>query len=97
MKSFKPILNSCFGFLYLCILGGCSNSTVKIPADNFTTTPVKKWTCIGPFQFDTIVQEPIKTFYNKDLEKYGIDEAIFEKSDFKKIPQTVITFEIQNS
>jgi predicted esterase len=96
MKSTKPVLSICFGFLCLCILGGCNNSKVRIPEKNFTTTPVKKWICLGPFRFDTISQDPTKTFYTKDLEKFGIDEALFEKSDFKKVPKTINTFEIED-
>ena len=81
MKSIKPILSICFGFLCLCILDGCNNSKVTIPEKNFTTTPVKKWTCIGPFRFDTITFNPTKTYYTKDLEIPLTTEGLTAKSE----------------
>jgi len=97
MKSTKQILSISFVFLCLFIIEGCNiGSKVKIPEHDFTTTPVKKWICIGPFKFDTISQDPTKTFYTKDLEQFGIDEAAFVKSDFKKTPKTINIFEIED-
>lgn len=97
MKPTKQILSICFGFLCLIIMEGCNiSSNVKIPEHNFTTTPVNKWICIGPFRFDTISQYPTKTFYTKDLEQFAIDEAVFVKLDLKKLPKTINIFEVED-
>ena len=91
-------------FFYIFYLGSClylfegceMNSKIIIPENNFTTTPVKKWICIGPFHFDTIVQDPTKTFYNMDIAEFGIDESSFSKSDFNKLPESINQFEIED-
>lgn len=97
MRSVKSISKVFYWMIGICLIGSCSDtSTVKIPANDFSTTPVKKWICIGPFEFDTIAQDPVRTFYNKDLKAFGIEEDKFIKIDFNLIPASVKTFEIED-
>ncbi len=49
---------------------------------------ISNWQLIGPFDYDTLKQLPDETFFNKDLDKFGIDEEHFEKSDIKVINQS---------
>lgn len=97
MKSINQIFNTSLLFLCICLLTRCDfDSTARIPENNFTTTPVKKWICIGPFHFDTISQDPSKTFYNMDLAEFGVDETFFSKSDLNKFPESINRFEFED-
>ncbi len=97
MNSFKPKLIIIGGFFSLLFLISCNDkSRTKIPEHDFLSTPLKKWICIGPFQFDTISQDPSQTFYNDDLAEFGISESVFTKSDLKKIPETINKFEVED-
>lgn len=97
MRSGTSIINLFFLIVGICLIGACTDhATVKIPANGFSTTPVNKWICIGPFKFDTISQDPSSTFYNKDLKEFGIDEENFKKADIELIPESVKIFEIED-
>ena len=97
MKSGKTILKLFYWIIGICLIGACSEpSTVKIPANGFSTTPVNKWICIGPIKFDTILQDPVRTFYNNDLKEFGIDEENFKKADIELLPESVKIFEIED-
>lgn len=46
---------------------------------------ITNWLLIGPFDFDTTIQVPYETFFNKDLEKYGVNESQFKNDDFTRL------------
>ena len=67
-----------------------------IPNDFQGILSVKEWKVTGPFEFDTLTQNPLNTYYNKDLEKYGVDEELFSESDFETLKDCKIkSFSIQ--
>lgn len=97
MRSDNSIIHLLYWMIGICLLGSCNDtSIVKIPTNGFSTTPLKKWVCIGPFEFDTIAQDPVRTLYNQDLKSFEIDEENFKKSDIKLIPNTTNIFEIED-
>jgi predicted esterase len=49
---------------------------------------ISNWQLIGPFDYDTLKQLPDETFFNQDLNKFGVDEEHFKKSDLKVIDQS---------
>lgn len=72
-----------FSVLIVIFCHGCKKKTsVEIPINHGGIVPVKEWIAIGPFEFDTVKQSPRNTFFNKDLERFKIDEGHFQESDF---------------
>ncbi len=70
--------------------------SLVIPNDFQGILPIKEWKVVGPFEFDTLKQNPHNTYYNKDLERYGISEEHFSESDFEILNDYKIkTFSIQ--
>lgn len=72
--------------LFITITTACQKKTSLIIPKNFNgLLAVNEWKISGPFEFDTLKQNSINTFQNKDLELFGIDEENFEESDFDKL------------
>lgn len=83
--------------IIISVLYSCNKtSNLIIPKNFIGLLAVKEWKAIGPFEFDTLKQEPKNTFNNKDLELYNIDEENFAEKDFFKLSNSHIrTFTIK--
>lgn len=69
----------------VCFISCKKEHYIFIEKDFNNTIIIEGWKAIGPFKFDTITQTGANSFYNKDLELYGVDEDNFNESDLKKI------------
>jgi predicted esterase len=49
---------------------------------------ISNWQLIGPFDYDTTKQHPDETFFNTDLNKFGVDEEHFDINDIKVVNQS---------
>jgi predicted esterase len=85
-------------FLFSCVfactlLSSCHQKEYvnKLTFEDDGLCVISNWQLIGPFDYDTLKQLPDETFFNKDLDKFGIDEEHFEKSDFKVINQSDVS------
>jgi len=58
---------------------------VNIPSDLNTAIEVKHWLAIGPFEFNPLFIDPVKSFNRKDLRKYGIKEGWMDEKGIKKV------------
>ena len=71
--------------LFAILATSCrKNSTLIIKKGFNGILTIKEWKVIGAFEFDTLKQKANKTFQNKDLESFWINEENFEESDFDK-------------
>ena len=60
------------------------NASFIVQKDFKGVLAVKEWNAIGPFEFDTLKQQPQNTFQNRDLALFGVDEENFEATDSVK-------------
>lgn len=78
----RKVLSALVLVIIIAFFHGCTKeSSLDIPDDFEGILSVRKWEIIGPFEFDTLAQNPLYTFKNKDLDKYGIDEEHFVEID----------------
>jgi dienelactone hydrolase len=60
-------------------------SPVNIPAESDSVIEIKNWLAIGPFGFNPLVTDPARSFFHKDLKKYGIEEGLIDENAIEKI------------
>jgi Predicted peptidase len=87
-------------FLWICLtllLCACSNKKagnmvalselpqVNIPAEFDYTIEIKSWMAIGPFESNPLFSDLTKSFFHKDLERYGIDEGLIDEVAIEKL------------
>jgi len=49
--------------------------SITVPAGLDTIIEIKNWLAIGPFEFKPFLTDPVKSFFRKDLRRYGIKEG----------------------
>lgn len=72
-------------FLSFLILISChrNENTNNIKFDNNGLYVLSDFLMVGPFKYDTVKQKPWETFFNRDLDKYSINEDSFKVSDLE--------------
>ena len=58
---------------------------VTIPAELNTVIDVKHWLAIGPFEFNPVLTDPVKSFFRKDLKRFGIKEGMIDEKGIEKV------------
>ncbi len=85
--------------LFLCLLvtlGGCTKQddvtvqlsdlpAVAIPSQIDAVIEIKRWLAIGPFSFNPLFVDPVKSFERKDLRRYGIKEGLIDAQGIEKV------------
>lgn len=82
---FKFILG--IAWIVFALLSSCNDSDspiITIPREYKGILLIKEWKAVGPFMFDTLHQNSLNTFQNKDLKDFGIEEENFCEDDFNK-------------
>ena len=51
--------------------------TIQAELDSIIT--IKNWLAIGPFGFNRFLKDPVKTFFDEDLKRYGIKEGSIDE------------------
>ena len=59
--------------------------TVEISAELNSMVEIKNWLAIGPFEFQPLLTDPLRTFSRKDLKRYGIMEGSIDENGIKKL------------
>ncbi|MCF8362613.1 MAG: dienelactone hydrolase family protein [Prolixibacteraceae bacterium] len=90
MKKSFFLLSYIFVFIFLF---SCSKNKYinELTFEDDGLCVISNWQLIGPFDYDTLKQLPDETFFNKDLNKLGVDEEHFEKIDLKVINQSDVS------
>ncbi|MCL1933292.1 MAG: hypothetical protein FWF53_05740 [Candidatus Azobacteroides sp.] len=58
---------------------------VIVGAESDSIIEIKNWLAIGPFEFNPLLTDPKKTFFRKDLKRYGITEGSVNEEAIKKL------------
>ena len=61
--------------------------TVDVSAEFDSVIEIKRWLAIGPFEFDTITICPTESFFNEDLNQFGIEEGWIDMAGVKKLQE----------
>ncbi|MDL2278276.1 hypothetical protein LJC57_06750 [Parabacteroides sp. OttesenSCG-928-G07] len=96
------------GFCLLMLFYGCSSKQtgdmialsdldpISIPEDSEYVVEIKDWLAIGPFEVNSFLADPAKSFYREDLKRYGIKEGLINEKGISKLQKRGIrTFLIE--
>ncbi|MDR2145539.1 MAG: hypothetical protein LBE91_03645, partial [Tannerella sp.] len=59
--------------------------SVTVPTELDSIIGIKNWLAIGPFGFNPLVTDPLKTFAREDLKPYGIREGLLDDAALEKL------------
>jgi len=58
---------------------------VSTALDTDTVIEIKNWLLIGPFEFNPLLTDPVKSFFRNDLKRYGIKEGSIDETSIEKL------------
>ena len=58
---------------------------VVVSAEMDSIVEIKNWLAIGPFGFNRLLTDPVKSFFKADLKKYGIKEGLIDSAAIEKL------------
>jgi len=96
---FKYLLGICLT-LALCCCGNKQTGKiitlselppVTIPTELDSVIAIKNWMAIGPFEFNPLFTDPVKTFFREDLKRYKIKEGSIDSAAIENLQKQGIS------